>query len=71
MEHNYFLDVITTTTNYSTKLNKEDREGFENSLRVEHISGSGCLVSELYCRKAMILPNTMLMALHCESYSQF
>lgn len=49
MEYNYFLNVITTTTNCSTKLNKEDIEGFENSLRVEHNSGPGCLVSGLKC----------------------
>lgn len=71
MEYNYFLDVITTTTDYSTKVNEEGIDRVDNSLRVEYGSGFGCLVSWYHCRKAMILPNTKLVALHCESYSQF
>lgn len=45
MEYNYFLGVITISANYSTKVNKEGIDRFDNSLRVEHGSGSGCLVS--------------------------
>lgn len=45
MGYNDFLDVITTIPNYPTKVNKEDIDWFDNSLRVEHGSGSGCLVS--------------------------
>lgn len=71
MEYNYVLGVITTSTNYSTKVNKEGTDRFGNSLRLEHGSDSGCLVSGQHCRKAMILPNTMLVALDGELYSQF
>lgn len=45
MEYNYVLGVITTSTNCSTKVNKEGTDRFGNSLRLEHGSDSGCLVS--------------------------